>query len=104
MRAGDMDRRVTIRRYTSTVDEYGDPVQAWTDLATVSANVRQESGREFMAAATEMGSRKVIFRLRWLAGLTVTDQVRFEGHDHDIHEVRELGRRAGLELHTTVAV
>ncbi len=104
MRAGDLDRRVTIRRYTVTEDPFGGEVHEWTDLATVWANVRQESGREFMAAATEMASRKVIFRLRWMAGLTVLDKVHFEGRDHDIHEVRELGRRAGLELHTIVAV
>jgi hypothetical protein len=32
--------------------------------------------------------------------MTTEDRVDYDGQLHDIHEVRELGRRAGLELHT----
>lgn len=104
MRAGDLDRRVTLRRKTVTQDAYGEEIEDWTDLATIWANVRQESGREFFANATTNAERKVIFRIRWLAGIAVTDKVQYEGRDHDIHEVKELGRREGLELHTIAAV
>ena len=42
-----------------------------------------------------------MFRLRWRTGIKVTDRVVYDRRHHDIHEVRELGRRDGLELFTT---
>lgn len=99
MRSGDMDRRVTIQRATLVDDGYG-TVQVWSDLVTIWAEVRQEGGREFFAAATINSERKVIFRIRW-TDVSVLDRVAYGGRNHDIHEVRELGRQAGIELHTT---
>lgn len=101
MRAGDMDRRITIQRYEVVGDDgYGNQITEWNDLATVWAEVKQESGREFFAAAAIQSERKVVFKLRWL-DVTVVDRVSYDGRLHDIHEVRELGRKEGLELHTT---
>ena len=103
MRAGDMDRRVTLQRFTTTQDEYGEEVQTWADLATVWAEVRQQGGREYLAAATTMADRRVVFFIRWYPGLTVEDRVSYGGALHDIEEVREIGRRDGVELHTVAS-
>jgi len=103
MRAGGLDRRVRLQRFTTTTDEYGDPVQGWADLATVFAEVRQQSGREFLTAAQEVASRRVVFFLRWFPGLTVLDRVAYDGRNHDIVEVREIGRGDGVELHCEAA-
>jgi len=101
MRAGDMDRRITIQRYEVVGnDGFGGQIIEWIDLGTVWAEVKQESGREFFAAAAIQSERKVVFRLRWM-DVTVLDRVSYGGRLHDIHEVRELGRQEGLELHTT---
>jgi len=96
-----MDRRITIQRYEVVGDDgFGNEITEWNDLATVWAEVKQESGREFFAAAAIQSERKVIFKLRWM-DVTVIDRVSYDGTLHDIHEVRELGRTEGLELHTT---
>ena len=103
MRAGGLYRRVTLRRKTVTYDEYGGEIVTWNDLATVFAEVRQQSGREFIAAAQVQAERLVVFFIRWFPGLTVLDRVSYAGTLHDIAEVREIGRRDGVELHTVAA-
>jgi len=40
MKAGQLDKRVTIQRRSGTLDAYGQPVAGWADVATVWANVR----------------------------------------------------------------
>ena len=103
MRAGDLDRRITILRYELAGDDgYGNPFETYVPTEEVWAEVKQESGREFFAQATIQSERKVVFRLRWIdPEIRVYDRVLYAGREHDIHEVRELGRKEGLELHTT---
>ncbi len=100
MRAGGLDRRVTIQRFTETQDPYGEPILTWSDLATVFAEVRQQGGREYLAAATLIDETRVVFYIRWYPGLTPLDRVIYGGRLHNIKEVREIGRRDGVELHT----
>lgn len=100
MRAGDLDRRITIQQLTLIPDGGGGSTESWTDLATVSAKVTQQSGREFLQASAVRTERAVLFTIRYRADLTTGNRVVYDGIDHDIREVRELGRQAGLELHT----
>lgn len=101
MRPGTMDRRITLERFTEKQDPiYGTPIETWAPLATVFAEVRQQGGREFLATAVMLSEQRVVFYIRWLPGLTVQDRVSFEGRLHNIEEVREIGRRNGIELHT----
>lgn len=101
MRAGDMDRRITIQRYEVVGDDgYGNEITGWNDVATVWAEVRQESGREFFASGAIQAERKVTFKLRPV-DVTVIDRVSYDDRLFDIHDVRELGRKEGVELHTT---
>lgn len=100
MRAGQLDTRVIIQRSFKIVDEWGEDDVAWSDLATVYADVRQTTGREFLAAAMQQAQKRVVFYIRWFEGVTPLDRILHEGVAHNIVEVRPIGRRAGLELHT----
>src|SRR3546814_6741718 len=84
MRTGDMDRRVTLQRFTTTQDEYGEEIQTWTDLATVFAEVRQQGGKEYLAAATTLAERRVVFFLRWFPGL------RSEEHTSELQSLMRI--------------
>lgn len=101
MRSGNMDRHLTIQRLTYANGPLG-VVEQWADHLSLWAEMKQESGQEFFAAATVNSERKVIFRIRWV-DVTVLDRVAYGGRNYDINEVRELGRKAGIELHTTTA-
>lgn len=104
MKAGALDRRVTIERYSVIQNAYGEEIESWSPLATVSAQVIQQSGREFLAADALHASVRVLFRLRWIEGVRETDRVIYGDRQYDIQEVRELGRREGLELMAVAAV
>lgn len=98
MRAGSLDRTITVQRGGEVQDEYGGVTSGWTDLATVRAQLLQSSTSEFMEAGGEQAERTVAFRIRWIAGLRNADRVQFEGVFFDVLEVKEIGRRRGLEI------
>lgn len=50
MDIGKLDKRVTFQRRSSTLDDYGQQLDAFTDVATVWANVEPLGGREKMMA------------------------------------------------------
>ncbi len=104
MKAGPLDRRVMLQRKTVVYDDYGGEIEAWAELATVPAQVVQQSGREFLAADQTQAERRVLFRIRWFDGLTALDRVLHESRVHNIQDVKELGRREGVELMTVAAV
>lgn len=97
-----LDRRVVLKSNQGTTsDSYGHTVEDWTEYAKAWANVKQPSGREFMAASGPQSERKVVFRIRWRDDVTVEHRVEYGGRDHNINEVREIGRGRWLDLHTT---
>ena len=68
------------------------------DFATVRAQIIQASTEEYLRAYGEGGNTAIIFRLRWLDGVTVAHHVSFDGKTLNIRETKEIGRRKGLEL------
>lgn len=50
MRAGRLRHRVTIQSFTTIRDAGGQPIEAWSDVDTVWADVSPISGRELVAA------------------------------------------------------
>lgn len=101
MRAGKLDRIITIQRYTSGVDELGNPAgMVWSDLATVRAEIVQASTEEFIRGWGASDEALTIFRIRWMDGITNADRIVYAGRNHNIKEITEIGRRRGLEIRT----
>lgn len=103
MRAGKLDRTITIERSTTTVDEYGTPSPAWTKLATVRAQRIQSSTEEFMRGFGASSEAAVVFRIRFMEGLTLADRVKEGAAIFDLKEIKEIGRREALELRCMAA-
>jgi SPP1 family predicted phage head-tail adaptor len=101
MRAGDMDRRISVENRVVTTGPFNEPIISYELLAEVWAEVRQQGGTEFLRAQEVTAERRVVFRVRWLEGVSVLDRIVYEDRPHNITEVRELGRREGLEIYTT---
>lgn len=100
MRAGTLDRTILIQRATEVRDDLGVVSTTWATLATVRAALIQASTSEYLQGAGLQGDAAVIFRTRFLEGVTVRDRVLYGGIAHDIQEVKEIGRRKGLEIRT----
>lgn len=98
MRAGRLDRQITIQRSENSVNEYGTPVFTWTDTATLRVQLVESRAEEFLAGGAANDKTLAIFRVRYLAGVTNADRIAYDGKLFNIREVKEIGRRKGLEL------
>lgn len=102
MRAGKLDRRITIKRPGQDVDDgfttkpgppvtYGERWASWQPAR--GREIFENLGREAKAGGT--------FWVRFdslTAAIEETFLVEFEGRDWDIVAIQEVGRREGLEL------
>ncbi|MGJ3264866.1 MAG: phage head closure protein [Salinarimonas sp.] len=87
MRAGSLNRRITIERPVEMVDAYGAPSTAWhfhasvrADVVTEAVEIARESGAAFETTAT--------IRLRHLpAGVALADRVILDGIAFDVVSV-----------------
>ena len=96
--AGRLDRRVTIETPTDGVDGSGAPSATWAALATVWADVRPISGREFVAAGQTAAEATTRITIRWRADITTRHRIVHGATIYSIEHVAEIGRREGLDL------
>ena len=101
MRAGLMDRRITLQRKSSTPSSSGDPVVTWAALATVWANVSPVRGDERFTDPQYAAKEQTDFRIRYssdVADLSPLDRILYQSATYDILAVHELGRRETLQI------
>lgn len=96
---GKMDRRIRIEALTKGQgSRYGEPTESWVEFATVWANVYSGGGREFQAAQHITAEIDTQFQIRYIAGLTPTMRLLFDGRYYDIFRLQELGRRRRINI------
>lgn len=98
MRSGRLDRRLTLQRKTATENDYGEPVESWTTLATVWAEKIPVRGAERYAAMQTVAEVEERFRIRYRKDLTPLDRVICGNITYDVLGVLEIGRREGWEI------
>jgi SPP1 family predicted phage head-tail adaptor len=98
MRAGKLDKTIVIERVMTTPDDYGTPLEAWVPIGTLRAQVVQHATDEYQRERGSTTETTIVFRTRFLEGVTVADRVTFDGDTFNMKQVKELGRRRGLEL------
>jgi SPP1 family predicted phage head-tail adaptor len=101
MRAGPLDRRITLQRATRAQDATGQEVETWATLAEVWGSKRDVSDSERVAAAEVSAEITTRFQIRWdssWSDLNPKDRVVYNGRTYDISSVKEIGRREGLEI------
>lgn len=98
MRAGRLDRIITLQRYAESINEYGTPGFAWSNLTAMRAQIIQTNTEEFIRAFGASDETLIIFRTRYHDRLTNADRIVFEGETYNIKDLKEIGRRRGLEI------
>jgi SPP1 family predicted phage head-tail adaptor len=98
LRSGAFDRIITIQQSTVTFDAYGDPQETWSNLITTHAQLINASSKEFIEAFGAASVATAIFRIRYVAGVTLADRVSYETNIYLLKEIAEIGRHRGLEL------
>jgi head-tail adaptor len=106
MKAGQLDRRVTLQQKTVTQDpDYGTETIVWATFASrIAAQVQDTlpSKSESVQQGVRVGTRPARVRLRYLAGITSDMRVVLHDTTDRILEIiggpAEIGRREGIEL------
>ena len=98
MRSAKLDRIITIERLTETVAASGAVSVAWNALATVRAELVQQTALEAQSPLAEATSATVIFRIRYVPGITTADRINYDGMTYALKAVTEIGRRREIEL------
>jgi SPP1 family predicted phage head-tail adaptor len=98
MRAGKLDRRVTIQRATIAPNGFNEPVETWTDVATVWAQQRPNRGAERFSAQEINGQAVMTFHIRYRTDLRVSDRIIYGGRVWNVIDIREVGRRVVTEF------
>ena len=93
-----LDRLIVVERKSDTVDDFGTPIEGWSPVTTLRAQRLENGSREFVRSYGVAEEGSAVFRIRYVAGITTTDRVLFDGEPFDLVEIVELGRRQGLDL------
>ncbi len=100
MRIGRLDRRIVIQQRTDTKDSHGDPVPAWSALATVWAEKLPMRGAERFQSQQTLAQADHRWRIRHRTDVTEKMRISHESEYYDIQSVLEIGRGKGTELVT----
>ena len=100
MRAGQLNRKISIRKSTSTSDSYGGQVPTWsTFLNDAWARVRPLSMREMWQADQVSSTIDTEFLIRYTTGITPSMMVVYDGKEYNIHSIIDTGdRRTELSI------
>ncbi len=75
MQAGRLRHRITIQNFTSTKDDFGQPIESWSTFAAVWASVEPLTGREYFQAQQTQAETSYRVRIRYRAGVVPTMRV-----------------------------
>ena len=98
MKSGKLTETIRIERATGALNEYGTPEAAWTRLATIRAERIDATTEEFMRGFGASDEQAVVFRVRFIEGVSNADRVIWQGEAFNIQQVTPIGRRKGLDL------
>ncbi|MGR3494087.1 phage head closure protein [Citreimonas sp.] len=101
MKSGKLVHIIEIQRAAVVVNDAGTPTSTWSKVATLRAEVVENSAEEFLRNAGETTVTAAVFRTRFAEGITNDDRISFDGEAFDINRIVRIGRRHGLEFHCT---
>lgn len=93
-----MDRRITIEQVTKSRDTFGEPIETWSDLVSMWAQVRPLRAQEQFKTEQDIVFADTEFRIRYRPDINHEMRVNYDGNLYDIESIIELGRREGLRL------
>jgi SPP1 family predicted phage head-tail adaptor len=99
MQAGSLNRRCTLQSPSQSVDELGQPIPGWTDVATVWASIRHLSGVEAIKAGAVTSTVKASIRIRYRTVLNAGMRVVHGAQVYSIEAVMpDVGGREFVDL------
>lgn len=87
MRAGRLRDKIKIESKTNTIDSVGDAVETWATFAEIRAEVKTQSGKEFLSAREQHAELTHVITARYLSGVTSQMRVNNGGSYYNILSV-----------------
>ncbi|MGI5872669.1 MAG: phage head closure protein [Bacillota bacterium] len=87
MNPGELDKRITFQRLTTTTNENGFEVETLEDFKTVWAKVSNLHGREYFEAAAVQRENTVKFTIRYLPDVNPSMKILFQGRKYNITSI-----------------
>lgn len=99
MQAGLLNRRCTLQSPSQSVDELGQPIPGWTDVATVWGDVRLRSGLESVKAGAVVSTVQASVRIRYRTGINAGMRVLVDSVPYEVLAVQpDVGGREYVDL------
>ena len=102
IRAGDLDRLVTVQTEIEVKDSVGHVKKEWKNLgANMPCRVLPYRGKEKFSE--EQSDRELSFQInkfliRWIPGIDKKSSLLYDGERWDILSTAEYGKREGIEI------
>lgn len=103
IKAGELDRTITIIEFTESENSFGEREKVWTELATVRAAKRSMNNRDVMKSQGVVNAPEGKFLIRYRAGLKTSQRIIYEEQHYEITAVEEIGRRVGQMIFVRAA-
>lgn len=101
MKSGKMRHVIRLQEAGTTLTPAGTPVQTWTTIATLRAELVQQSAQEFLNAQGATGEALAVFRIRTLSVVLLSWRLLLGAEAFNIRDVVVIERGRGLELRCT---
>lgn len=87
------NRRITIQRKTVTYNSYNEPIEAWSDNASVWAGIVTSGGGEFYAAQKLNAETSAVFKIRYTDDFTTLDRIKYGSRYFQILALNDVDAR-----------
>lgn len=101
MKAGELDRRITLYQPTTVRTATGATTTTYAEAATVWARVRASTASEQIRNGLTSAAAPHAIRIRYRTDVDETWRIGFEGRTLEIGSVIEFGRREALDIVAT---
>ena len=99
MQAGRLNRKCQLQSPSQSVDELGQPIPGWTDVATVWGDVRLRSGLESVKAGAVVSTVQASVRIRYRSGVNAGMRVLVDSVPYEVVAVQpDVGGREYVDL------
>ncbi len=97
--AGQLDRRITIKKFSETTDSFGQQVKSFSTLASVWANVVEKVGREGEDGDMIAATKKVEFIIRYRTDVDEEMRILYNNNTYKIQAIQSAdARKAFLKI------
>lgn len=90
MQPGDLNEEIVIQSYAMTSKSTGERVPTWSTFATVWANVKERTGREYYNSDQFSADAAAIFTIYYRSDVTRKMRISYRGQYWDIESIREM--------------